>query len=64
MVVRRNFSRESVVDIFAYPFQVSDDVTQMDVHKMLYPFYTTKKMPNVLATVVIANSDPSKKIPH
>jgi len=24
---------------------------QMDVHKTLHPFYTTKKMPNVMATV-------------
>jgi len=23
----------------------------MDVHKTLYPFYTTKKMPHVMATV-------------
>ena len=28
---------------FAYPFQVVDDATQMDVHKTLHPFYTTKK---------------------
>jgi len=37
---------------FAYPFQVVDDATHMDVHKTLHPFYTTKKMPNVTATVV------------
>ena len=24
---------------------------QMDVHKTLYPFYTTKKIPHVMATV-------------
>ena len=24
---------------------------QMDVHKTLYPFYTTQKMPHVMATV-------------
>jgi len=36
---------------FAYPFQVVDDATQMDVHKTLRPFYTTKKMPAVTATV-------------
>jgi len=23
----------------------------MDIHKTLYPFYTTKKMPHVIATV-------------
>jgi len=32
---------------FAYPFQVSDDATQTDVHKTLYPCYTTKKMLSV-----------------
>jgi len=29
----------------------SDDVMQMDVHKTLYPFYTTKKMPCVTVTI-------------
>ena len=29
----------------------SDDVMQMDVHKTLYPFYTTKKMPRVTVTI-------------
>ena len=43
---------------FAYPFQVSDDASQMDVHKTLYPFYITKKLLNVTAT--LANSAPSK----
>ena len=36
--------------------------SQMDVHKTLYPFCATKKMPNVTATVV--NSVPYKKILH
>jgi len=27
------------VEIFAYPFQIADDATQMEVHKMLYPFF-------------------------
>ena len=36
---------------FAYPFQVVDDATQIDVHKTLHLFYTTKIMPNVTATV-------------
>ena len=31
---------------FAYHFQVVDVPMQMDVHKTLYCFYTTKKMPN------------------
>jgi len=35
---------------FAYPFQISDNATQMDVHKSLHPFYTTKKGHNVTAT--------------
>jgi len=29
----------------------SDDAMQMDVHKMLNPFYTTKKMPHVTVTI-------------
>ena len=37
--------------IFAYPFQVVDDATQIDVHKTHHPFCTTKKLPNVTATV-------------
>jgi len=36
---------------FAYPLQVAIDAMQMDVHKTLYPFYTTKKIPHVTATV-------------
>jgi len=47
---------------FAYPFQVVDDATQVDVHKTLYPFYTTKKMLNFTATV--ANCFSSTKILH
>ena len=30
---------------FAYPLLVVDDATQMDVHKPLHSFYTTKKCP-------------------
>jgi len=30
---------------FAYPFQVADDATQMNVHEALNPFYTSKKCP-------------------
>jgi len=29
----------------------SDDAMQMDVHKTLNPFYTTKKMPHVTVTI-------------
>jgi len=46
----------------AYPFQVAEDAAQMDVHKMICPFYTPKKMPNVTAT--FANSVTSKKSLH
>jgi len=51
MGVRRNFSRGGQSRHFAYPFQVVEDATQMDVHKTPHPFYITKKMPNVTATV-------------
>jgi len=47
MGVRRNFSRGGKVDVFLILFQVVHDATQMDEHKTLRPFYTTKKMPNV-----------------
>ena len=30
---------------------IADDAMQLDVHKTLYPFYTTKKMPHVTVTV-------------
>jgi len=30
---------------------IADDAMQMEVHKTLYPFYTTKKMPHVTVTV-------------
>jgi len=36
---------------FCCPFQVADDAMQMDVHKTLWPFCTTKKMPRITATV-------------
>jgi len=32
---------------FAYPFQVAEDVTQIDVHKTLYLFCAIKKISNV-----------------
>jgi len=50
MGVRRNFSRGVQSRHSAY-FQVVDDATQTDVHKMLHLFYTTKKMSNVTAAV-------------
>ena len=30
---------------------IADRATQIDVHKTLYPFYTTKKMPRVTVTI-------------
>ena len=30
---------------------IADDAMQMDVHKTLYPFYATKKMPHVTVTI-------------
>jgi len=33
-------------------FQVADHTMQMDVHITLYPFYITKKMPHVTATLL------------
>jgi len=36
---------------YAYNFQFADDAMQMKVHKIFYPYYTTKKMPHVRATV-------------
>ena len=30
---------------------IADDAIQMDVHKTLYPFDTTKKMPHVTVTI-------------
>jgi len=51
MGARRNFSRWGQSRPFAYPLQVVDDATQMDVHKTLHSFYTTMKMSIVTATV-------------
>jgi len=31
---------------------IADDAMQMDVHKTLYPFYTTKKMLHVTVTII------------
>jgi len=44
MGFRRNLSRRER-RYFAYLFQVSDVAMQIDVHKTLYCFYTTKKIP-------------------
>jgi len=38
--------------------------TQMDVHKTLHLFHTTKKMPNVKATAAQLQCFPYKKILH
>ena len=36
---------------FSYLLQVADNAMQMDVHKTLYPFYTTKIMPHATSAV-------------
>jgi len=36
---------------FAHSFQVADGAVQMDVNKMLYPFYSISQMPQVTLTV-------------
>jgi len=44
MNVGRIFSRGWVQRrYFAYPFEIADYAVQIDVHKTLCPFYTTKK---------------------
>jgi len=40
-----------VLSIFAPTVNIVDDAMQMDFHKTLYPFYTTKKMPHVTVTI-------------
>jgi len=45
MGVRRSFSRGQRRRHFAYHFQVPVDAMQMNVHKKVYPFYTTKNAP-------------------
>ena len=47
----QKFSIERQSRHFACPFQAADDIMQMGVHIRLYPFYTTKKMIHVTATV-------------
>jgi len=37
---------EGNVDISLVLFQVANDAMQMDLHKTLYPLYTTKKFPH------------------
>jgi len=51
MGARRNFFRGGQSRPFAYPLQVVDDATQMDAHKTLHSFYTTKQRPIVTAIV-------------
>jgi len=60
MGARSNFSMGGQSRPFAYPLQVVDDATQMDVHKTLHSFYTTKKMPIVTATVAYSVFPPRK----
>jgi len=49
--VQRKFSIDRQSRHFACQFQAADDTMQMGVHIRLYPFYTTKKMTHVTATV-------------
>jgi len=51
MGVRRNFFKGGQRRDFAYHFQVAEDAVQMNVHKTLYPFFTTKEMPHVTVTL-------------
>ena len=55
MGVRRNFPGGGQSRNFAqaYPFQLVDNATKLDVHKALHPFYTTKKKPKI--TAIVAN---------
>jgi len=46
MGVCRNVSKGLQCHYFACDFQVTDVTMQTDVHKTLYCFYTTKKMPH------------------
>jgi len=45
-----------VLSICTLRGNIADDAMQKDVHKTLYPFYTTKEIPCV--TVTITNNDP------
>jgi len=49
MGVLKNFSRAGKVDIFVVHFRLL--TMQIDVHIMLYPCYTTKKMTHITTTV-------------
>ena len=40
-----------VLSICALRGNIADDAMEMDVHKTLYPFYTTEKMPRVTVTI-------------
>jgi len=52
MGVRRNFSRgRGECRYFAYPLQVVVHAVQIYFHQTLYPFFTTKEVPYVMATV-------------
>jgi len=42
MGAHRKFSRWGQGRNFGYPLQVADDAMQPDVHKTLYPFYSTR----------------------
>ena len=50
MGVRKYFSRVGKADILVVHFRLLTIQMQIDVHKTLYPCYTTKKMTHVTAT--------------
>jgi len=51
MGVGRNFSSGGKRRHFDYNCRVADDAVQMDLHKTLYSFYTTKKMTHFTVTI-------------
>jgi len=42
-----------VLSICALRGNIADDAMQMDVHKTLHPFYTTKKMLHITVKIII-----------
>ena len=51
MGVRKYFSRVGKIDILVVHFRLLTIQMQIEVHITLYPYYTTKKMTHVTATV-------------
>jgi len=51
MGVRKYFSRVGKIDILVVHFRLLTIQMQIEVHITLYPYYATKKMTHVTATV-------------